>query len=57
MALVELASALLEGLECEDCGWRGNLSECNQDPSLAGESPEPVSICPKCGSWKLVLIS
>ena len=41
-------------LECLECGWRGEDSECNKVyESLPTQDVEPSLRCPKCGSPNL----
>jgi len=42
-------------VECEDCGWRGTVSECvHTYESVLPDDVEPVDRCPKCGSRNLI---
>lgn len=45
----------MEKLQCEDCGWMGDQTECiktyNQVPP---DDVEPALECPKCGSQNLI---
>jgi len=50
-------AADLSLVQCEDCGWRGTVSECTHtyEPfmGIRGFDSELVNECPKCGSRNL----
>jgi len=43
-------------VECEDCGWRGQVKECvhTYRGITSTEDVEAVDECPKCGSKNLI---
>ena len=43
-------------VECEDCGWRGQVKECvhTYRGITSTEDVEAVDECPKCGSKILI---
>ena len=46
-------------LDCEDCGWRGQVADCIHTYQVyrakRGDADvEPVDTCPKCGSKNLI---
>ncbi len=38
----------MDKVECQDCGWKGELDECNC------KFDEIKPLCPKCGSDRLL---
>ena len=45
-------------VECQDCGWRGQVKDCVHTYRRVTfiEDIEAVDECPKCGSRKLINI-
>lgn len=49
----ELGRILTSSCLCEDCGWRGEILDCEVGVGEGDNSSHFYPICPKCGSESL----